>query len=123
MAADDGSGYARLPYELTGPGLTATGSIEFEAWGGPSRLTAFLDQLVESWRGWEGVRTWEDDGGDFQLAAAHDQRGHIALNIAAKNVSAAPASIWKLQASMTIDVSDLDELARAARVLVAVLDN
>lgn len=56
FAAD---GYFRFPIRLAAPGLSASTTMELEAWGeGISHLPAFLDDLSANWRGWSGSKDW-----------------------------------------------------------------
>ncbi|MFI1255932.1 DUF6228 family protein [Streptomyces netropsis] len=42
-------------------------------------LGAFLDELAEDFRGWEGARTWRSLEHDLTLSATHGTGGHVRL--------------------------------------------
>ena len=44
-----------------------------------SGLPAFLEQLGEDFRGWNGTRTWENQDHDLRVEATWSSRGHVEL--------------------------------------------
>jgi hypothetical protein len=43
--------------------------------------TQFFKSLAESWRGWEGEKTWEDLEHRVGLTATCDRTGHVTLKV------------------------------------------
>ncbi|HZN74157.1 MAG TPA: DUF6228 family protein, partial [Micromonosporaceae bacterium] len=51
------------------------------ATGGAADLAAFMGQLTDDWRGWQGSRVWHALEHEMTVEAVHDGRGHIALSV------------------------------------------
>jgi hypothetical protein len=61
---------------LDGPGLSASVAAYDNRYG---QFAVFLEALADSWRGWEGERTFNSLEGEFEITARHD--GHVRLAI------------------------------------------
>lgn len=79
---------------------------------GYENLARFFEALAESWRGWDGQRSYESIEGDLELVARHD--GHIRLG-----VSLTPYPAWNLSSGLVLEAGEeLDLAAHAVRALV-----
>ncbi|MGW0657564.1 DUF6228 family protein [Streptodolium elevatio] len=58
-------------------GLNA--SIRVATSPGDGGLSAFLGELAENFRSWEGTRTWSSWGRELTASAAFRSRGHVAI--------------------------------------------
>jgi hypothetical protein len=82
-------------------------------------LGAFLMDLAESWRGWEGERTWRSLESHLAVSATTDGQGHNAITFTLRN-----SPTWSWTASLTILVDAGEEMTRVAsdaRALLAPL--
>ncbi|MGI5339365.1 DUF6228 family protein [Streptomyces sp. CA-181903] len=64
--------------ELSAPGLTARVD-EVVAWIWDADLGAYLEELAEGYRGWDGERRWRTDDGDLSVSAVFRPGGHVGL--------------------------------------------
>jgi len=63
---------------ITGEGLEA-GAIVTSLEG--DSLDAYLSDLAERFRGWEGVREWRSLEGQLRIVAKWESRGHVTLRV------------------------------------------
>jgi hypothetical protein len=75
LASDDMVEYT---VRLSGNGLAAEALVLSLNTAG-SGLPAFLAQLGEDFRGWNGTRTWENPDHDLGVEATWSSRGHVEL--------------------------------------------
>jgi len=75
LASDDMVEYT---VRLSGDGLAAEALVLSLNTAG-SGLPAFLEQLGEDFRGWDGARTWENQDHDLGVEATWSSRGHVDL--------------------------------------------
>ncbi|MEV8053141.1 DUF6228 family protein [Streptomyces bacillaris] len=69
--------------ELRAPGLTARVN-EVVAWIWDSDLTAFLEDLVADYRGWDGERSWQTNDRDLTVSAVFRSGGYVGLTWAVR---------------------------------------
>jgi len=117
--ASDGSG-SRIPIRLTADTAMASTWIEVESWnGGKARLAAYFAELAEAWRGWTGVKDWNDDGASVSMSASHDGIGMVSLA-----VSLTPHSgllwvgSWELRVVVPLEPGSLDSVADQVKALL-----
>ena len=75
LASDDMVEYT---VRLSGNGLAAEALVLSLNTAG-SGLPAFLEQLGEDFRGWNGTHTWENQDHDLGVEATWSSRGHVEL--------------------------------------------
>lgn len=112
-----GSGNAvdYLTVRLDGPSLSATRQV-YAGWdGGFEGLARYFDDLVASWRGWEGERVFESIEHDLRLVATHD--GHVQMHIVLWE-SSQPRG-WRLEAAVRLEAGE--QLSSAARDVAALV--
>jgi hypothetical protein len=108
LASDDMVEYTvRLP----GNGLAAEALVLSLDTAG-SGLPAFLEQLGEDFRGWNGTRTWENQGHDLGVEATWSSRGHVDLRWWIR-----PSIYGKWSASVVVEVEAGAEMSALAREL------
>jgi hypothetical protein len=98
---------------LDGPGLAAAVAAYDDRYG---ELALFFEALADSWRGWEGERTFSSLEGEFAITARHD--GHVRLAIRLRRVDG--PGLWTLHADVTVDPGE--DMAAAARDVRTLID-
>ena len=101
------------------PGLTAAADIDPDLmrYGTIDRLDAYLAALARDWRGWPAARNWGQP--PFVLSAKQDGLGHVAL-LAELHYGSSPDA-WHASATIKLDAGQLDDAARQAARLTAVV--
>jgi len=77
-----------------------------------SGLPAFLEQLGEDFRGWNGARTWENQDRDLRVEATWSSRGHVELRW-----WITPSSYDKWSASVVVEIEAGAEMSALAHEL------
>lgn len=80
-------------------------------------LGALLDELAESWMGWEGPKVWRSVEGELSLTFRHDGIGQVTLE-ACLNPRANGGPSWSLATKLTVDPGALGSIAADARRLL-----
>ena len=82
-------------------------------------FAAFFQDPADSWRGWDGTKTWESIEHDLTIEARSDAGRHCLLSFTVRN---GPMRTWTAQIDgISIDAGeDLASLARAVRSWVGV---
>lgn len=108
--ADDPYADSRFIVELRDSGLHVERKVfmfEFD-W---ENLAAYFLDLEESWKGWEGEKSWWSVEQDVAIVATSDGLGHCHLQITVRD---GPNPTW--QASMSdLKVDAGEDLSRSAR--------
>lgn len=75
-------------------------------------FAAFFEDLADSWRGWDGTRTWESIEHDLTIEARSDPGRHCSLSFIVRN---GPIPTWTARIDgISVDAGeDLTSLARA----------
>ncbi|WP_406051576.1 DUF6228 family protein [Kribbella sp. NBC_00889] len=108
LASDD---IVEYTVRLSGNGLTAQALVLSLDTAG-SGLPAFLEQLGEDFRGWNGTRRWENQDHDLGVEATWSSRGHVDLRWWITS------SIYdKWSAAVVVDVEAGAEMSAFAREL------
>jgi hypothetical protein len=108
LASDDMVEYT---VRLSGNGLAAEALVlSLDAAG--SGLPAFLVQLNEDFRGWDGTRAWENQDHDLGVEATWSSRGHVDLRW-----WITPSIHDKWSASVAVEVEAGAEMSALAREL------
>jgi hypothetical protein len=81
-------------------------------YGGGIGLAAFLSELAENWRGWQGVKSWSDFENTLSIQAEHDGLGHITLTFEMRR---SQYDGWRLTGPLPVEAGALDRLAATAR--------
>ncbi len=81
-------------------------------YGGGVSLAAFLDDLAENWRGWEGTKDWSDFENTISIHAQHDGLGHVTLMFEMRQ---SLYDGWKVVAPLPLEAGSLQRVASAAR--------
>lgn len=110
LAADDMVEYT---VRLSGNGLTAEVLVLSLDTAGHG-LPAFLEELAEEFRGWDGTRTWENADHDLGVGATWTARGHVILRW-----WITPSIYDRWTAWMEVDVEAGAEMSALARDLSA----
>lgn len=103
-----------LRARVTAPGLDA--SRDAYAYNGYEDLAAFVEDMAEHWRGWDGERKYNSLEGDLEIAGTHD--GHVRLAVRL-NQHPGPGG-WMVRADIVIDPGE--DLAAAAISLRRLVD-
>jgi Family of unknown function (DUF6228) len=96
---------------LSGNGLTAEAAVLSLDTAG-SGLPAFLGQLAEDFRGWDGPRAWENHDHDLGVEATWSSGGHVDLRW-----WITPSIYDKWSASVVVQVDAGAEMSSLARGL------
>ena len=96
---------------LSGNGLAAEALVLSLDTAG-SGLPAFLEQLGEDFRGWDGTRTWENQDHNLGVEATWSSRGHVDLRW-----WITPSIYDKWSASVVVEVEAGAEMSALAREL------
>src|SRR5262245_19442689 len=107
------------PIRLHAAGLVASTRLELEDWSrGPDRFLAWFAELAHDWRGWDGERDLEDDGGCVRLRASHNHVNAVLIEVRLRD----PGFGWTVSAAISVEpgqlsvvAHDVDELIRADR--------
>jgi len=110
LAADDMVEYT---VRLSGNGLTAEELVLSLNTAG-SGLPAFIEHLAEDFRGWDGIRTWENVDHDLCVEATWTTRGYVDLRW-----WITPSIYDKWRASVVVEVEAGAEMSALARELSA----
>ena len=78
-------------------------------------LVAFFEDLAESWRGWDGEKTWNSIEHDLAITATSDPGRHCSLLL---TVRGGPHSTWEA-AMGGLEVDSGEDLAALARSMRA----
>lgn len=119
-----GDGYvAHLPVELHDDGLYAktVETIHADPAEGADDLAAFVQQLADDWHGWPGQRNWHALEGEMTVAATHDGRGHVTLQVTVRRHRSSHADdAWSATIALTLEAGEqMIALAREVRALLA----
>ena len=80
----------------------------------------YFGDLANNWKGWQGKKEWSSLEGELKLKASCDHLGHIFLSV--HLINGAPP-IWEIQADLTLEAGQLENLATEARAFEAVAFN
>jgi hypothetical protein len=106
-----------LNAELYAEGLTAATSFWLGPEGVEERLDVFFERLAADWRGWRGVRVWENMEGGLFLRCTHDRKGTVVVHVELRHLS---GSDWSAKADVLVDAGEeLDAVARELRRLLS----
>ncbi|WP_405063133.1 DUF6228 family protein [Kribbella sp. NBC_01505] len=108
LASDDMVEYT---VRLAGNGLVAEVAVLSHDTAGTG-LPAFLEQLGEDFRGWDGTRTWVNLDRELGVEATWSSRGHVALRW-----WITPSLYDKWNASVVVQVEAGAEMSALAREL------
>ena len=114
---------AHVRTELRDDGLCAETTVTI---GGPAMssdedLVAFLAGLADEWRGWPGSRRWRALEHQMSLAAAHDGRGHVSLEVTLRRQRRPYAEdAWSARSVVIVEAGEeMTALARDVKSLFA----
>jgi hypothetical protein len=106
-----------LNTELYADGLTAATTFWLGPEGVEERLDDFFERLAADWRGWAGVRVWENMKGGLFLTCTHDGKGTVVVRVELRHFS---GSDWTATAKVFVDAGEeLDAVARDLRRLLS----
>lgn len=84
-----------------------------------SQLAAFFSDLVASWRGWDGDRTWSSAEGELDLTARHTG-SHVVLRVDLRHISTGRGAGWVTSLDLVLDAgSQLNTASEAVSQLLA----
>ena len=73
---------------------------------GGDGIAPWAADLAESYRGWDGVRTWESLEHDLRIDAMHDGRGHVRLRFVIRGPRAYESDAWEASVVVTLDAGE-----------------
>ena len=73
-------------------------------------LAEYFRLLDRDWRGWVGAKEFEAVGPWFALAAEHDGKGHVRLNVSVMSDWPGPP-FWTAEAALSMDVGSIQDIA------------
>lgn len=79
-------------------------------------VVRLFEDAARDWKGWEGGKVWESLDGELRLELSADRRGHISLCV---QIRCTPGGRdpWQLEAEVTLDAGQLDDIAARAKAL------
>ncbi len=98
---------------LSGTGLTA-GLVAPEATWGPRSLAAFVGDMADDWRGWDGDRTWQSEEAELRLPARSNRTDTVLVTDEIED-GAPPRR--RCAAELELDPGAFEQLAKALREL------
>lgn len=96
--------------------LTAGREVTSHYASGFDDLVLFFADLADSWRGWDGTRTYESMEHDLKLEATHTG-SHVELHVTLQDPES--SSIWSVRGKLTLAAGE--ELTRASEDLRGLL--
>jgi Family of unknown function (DUF6228) len=69
-------------------------------------IVSWAADLAESYRGWDGVRTWESLEHDLRIDAIHDGRGHVSLRFVIRGPRGYEPGAWEASVMVTLDAGE-----------------
>ena len=73
---------------------------------GGDGIVPWAADLAESYRGWDGVRTWELLEHDLRIDAMHDGQGHVSLRFVIRGPRAYEPNAWDASVVVTLDAGE-----------------
>lgn len=106
-----------VPLHLSADGLEIDHRVELQPWsGGQSSILAFFADLAERWRGWQGIRQWNDDSGTLALSATHNGVGEVLITLGVDPAAGwEGGGAWRSTAMIAVEpgaLADIDEAFR-----------
>jgi hypothetical protein len=99
-------------------GLHASTRVEAHYANAFDELAAFLDDLADNWRGWEGPKSYDSLEHDLGLVARHDGVGHVVLTVTLRGPH--PPYTWTVNVEIVTDPGEqMLQAAAEARVVLA----
>lgn len=91
-------------------------SMRHPGWDG---LDSFLSEIADSYRGWEGTKSWASPEGDLKVEAEPHHRGHNTLRFTARD---GPNPTWWATATAVVAASeDMANLASSVKSFLSPL--
>lgn len=101
----------RFKVSVKTPWFTGYASASTYINGSPSPL---FDAMAESWKGWEGQKTWADIDRQVMITGESDSTGHISLTVELWS----PDYHSKLRTAIVYEAGQLERMAREVRDLL-----
>jgi uncharacterized protein DUF6228 len=92
------------------------GSVQLATDNGAAPSVLFAEMALE-WRGWAGIKVWEDIEKVLTLRASSDRCGHITLRVEMRPNGSPYRSETVLASALMLDAGSLDKTARAVAQL------
>jgi hypothetical protein len=73
------------------------------------QLANLFREMAQSWKGWEGVKTWGSIEGEFNLACTSDKLGHVTLEV--DLVERDTSEPWSTKFNIQIETWQLEKIA------------
>ncbi len=101
-------------------GLTATASVVSNYASGFEDLASYFQSLVDNWRGWSDVRTWESLEHDLRLDARHEH-SRVQLTVTVRRDRADWGNDgWRVVGDLSLEPGEeLSQIARDVAALAA----
>ena len=74
-----------------------------------SSLSAYFNDIANSWRGWEGEKKWATLEGELEFTATADNIGHVKLGILLRPPYT--GFQWELRSALELEAGQLDAIA------------
>lgn len=69
-------------------------------------IASWAAELAESYRGWDGVRTWDSLEQDLRIGAMHDGWGHVSLRFVVRGPRGYEPEAWEASVMVTLDAGE-----------------
>ncbi len=102
--------------EISDAGIRATSAIRTLDGDG---LASWAAELAESYRGWDGLRSWKSLERDLRIDATNDGRGHVSLRFVVRGPRGYEPDAW--EASACVDFDAGEDMRRLAAEIAAFL--
>jgi hypothetical protein len=96
--------------DLLSDGLTASRSVYIHSFD-INALAAFFEDLADSWKGWEGEKSWHSIEHELLITATSDALGHCLLTFTLRD---GPNYTWKTTVG-GFEISAGEDMAAVAR--------
>ena len=76
-------------------------------------VARLFSEAAAEWKGWPGCKSWEALEGELRLELTADRLGHVTLAVRIRS-DPGGADPWQLDAGLSLDAGQLEEIAREA---------
>jgi len=95
---------------ISSPDLKCSTKVDgYESSGIPTYFFE-LDNLISSFGGWEGVRTWSSLEGELEISSSADSLGHVTTIV---KLRSGPYEFdWTVEVGLELEAGQLDRIAK-----------
>jgi hypothetical protein len=104
---------------LTATGIQAECDVYYFHPHAPG-LGHYFSDLAQSWKGWNGTKSWASLEREFSIDASHDGVGTVGLRVRLRGPSSPKGDApWHVDVTLPVDPGRLESVARAGAVFLS----